>query len=101
MQAVNDDKYDAALTLLSAGADPTLSAPRSKTTVIHEVLKQEFELSFTPLRFQADFQAVRNWLEVHGYTFERAQADLEREGTWQRLVQRKQEMEAFARKPRE
>ena len=94
-QAVHYHKYDVALLLLEAGADPNATRRRDESKIVHTLLRHELDQIADMPEFEADFRALVDWLKEHGQSFEEARADLEQDGTWQKLIQKKKQHELF------
>ena len=80
MLAVMEDRYDAALALLQAGADPTLYRPDGTEKLIHYVVRTERRLPSFRGELASQYQTLVDWLEDHGESVEQARTDSQ---SWQ------------------
>jgi len=81
-RAVQSYHYDAALSMLEAGADPCLYQPGGIRKLVHFVFREkQHQQSFTKAKAD-EYQALVNWLERHGELLATAQKDEER---WDKL----------------
>jgi ankyrin repeat protein len=75
MEAVQCGRYDVALLMIKAGADPGLYPPDGERKLIHTVLQEKRDLQYSTPEKTAEYQTLVNWLEQHGESLEQAQAD--------------------------
>jgi len=75
MEAVQCGRYDVALLMIKAGADPGLYPPDGERKLIHTVLREKRDLQYFTPEKAAEYQTLVNWLEQHGESLEQAQAD--------------------------
>jgi hypothetical protein len=75
MQAVQSQRYDVALLLLKAGANPSLYQPEHERKLIHILLREKRHLPYLPPARLAEYEALVKWLEGHGESLAQAEKD--------------------------
>ncbi len=75
MAAVQADRFDIALDLLKAGADPTLYQPDDIYKLIHVLNRQQRNAQYFQGEHAEQNRALIAWLAEHGETLEQAQED--------------------------
>ena len=87
MQAVSwGGQYDLALLMLESGADWKQYQENETQRLIHVVVRQEDRLVHQSPLQQETFRKLVKWLEDHGESYERANADMERWDYWSRTT---------------
>jgi hypothetical protein len=79
MQAVTNNRFDIALALLKAGADPKLEQPDGLRKLIHFVARSDRDLQYFQPNVAAAYKELVEWLRQNGETLEQARQD---EANW-------------------
>lgn len=94
MEAVNMNQYALALSVLEAGADPSLYQPDDVRKLIHVVLRAGSRRPSGATKMPPEYERLVEWLEQHGETLEQARED---EARWAKLYERAFEPKDHAR----
>ncbi|MGC4006403.1 MAG: ankyrin repeat domain-containing protein [Pirellulales bacterium] len=73
--AVQNDRYDVALTLLRKGADYKATQPNGKKKVIHFVWRKQQDIALFPKPTADRLRELIEWLDRHGETLAQAADD--------------------------
>jgi hypothetical protein len=80
MQAIQASRFDVALMLLKAGADPSLYQPDGLRKAVHFLTQKDRELPHYDAKRTGEYTAVVQWLEQNGDSLDQARKD---EANWQ------------------
>lgn len=101
MSAVVRRRFDIALVLLKAGADPRIYKPGSNTRLIHILVGTEPTKETWTDKQKLDYSALTDFLTHKGESMEEARADIRRWLSWNQIngdYRRKMDAEIAARK---
>ncbi len=82
MCAAGHGRFDIALFLLEAGADPHLYQLNQMMKLSHIVVRQEKRLATCTEREKIEYQKLVDWLGNHGESIDAAKADERRWAFW-------------------
>jgi uncharacterized protein len=91
-------RYDIALILLEAGADPRIYQSNRIQKLIHIIARMDDRLQFAGAQQQSDYQKLIKWLKEHAESIDEAREDIKRWDSWSGdEVSRKMDAEIAAR----
>jgi ankyrin repeat protein len=75
-------RYDVAMMLLEAGADPKSYQHNQAQKLTHVIVRDDPQVAKYSPQQKADYQALVRWLEEHGESLDAARADIKRWDSW-------------------